>query len=294
MEARKAVRNFVTVIEDSRRWADITYRDDDIVVSTPPKCGTTWTQGIISSLLWPAGDAPGTLSERSPWPDVRNRPIEEIALSLKNQHHRRFIKTHSPADCIPLDPRVLYVTVHRSPADALVSWGNHRATMHPEIMEAFNALSEPDGIAPRLLRFDGDYDVLLQEWLIDCSPATHLASWWPLRGEPNVLMLHYADLVDDLSGQMRRIAGFLNIDVSDDLWPAAVARCELDAMREEARSTGALERGFKGGPDAFFNKGGNGRGREILNDDQIDRIDRHCAKHLNSNALAWLYHESRE
>jgi Sulfotransferase domain len=32
---------------DSTRWAHFTPRDDDIVISTPYKSGTTWTQEIV-------------------------------------------------------------------------------------------------------------------------------------------------------------------------------------------------------------------------------------------------------
>ena len=44
---------------DNRRWEHFVHRPGDIFVCTPPKCGTTWTQTIVASLLWPEGDAPG-------------------------------------------------------------------------------------------------------------------------------------------------------------------------------------------------------------------------------------------
>ncbi|TMA51013.1 MAG: sulfotransferase domain-containing protein [Deltaproteobacteria bacterium] len=44
---------------DNRRWAGFEPRPGDIFVCTPPKCGTTWTQAIVASLLWPDGKAPG-------------------------------------------------------------------------------------------------------------------------------------------------------------------------------------------------------------------------------------------
>lgn len=280
--------DFVRVIDDSRRWQHVPHRSDDIVITTPPKCGTTWTQGIVSSLLWPDGDAPGMLGERSPWVDVKFAPIAETAATLAAQQHRRFIKTHSPGDCVPFDSDVHYVVVSRSAPDALVSWGNHRAAMHPEITAMLNDLAAADGLEPLPLTFDGDSDELFDEWTWCCSPARHLASWWPRRHLPNVMLLHYADMYADLDGWMRQIAAFLDIDIEPDQWPEVVDRCRLAEMREAARATGRMERGFNGGADAFFHRGGNGRGRELLSDAQIDRCTAHCAEHLIPEAVDFL------
>jgi aryl sulfotransferase len=37
---------------DSARWEGFVFRPDDIVISTPPKCGTTWTQMICALLVY--------------------------------------------------------------------------------------------------------------------------------------------------------------------------------------------------------------------------------------------------
>lgn len=288
MNVRAPSRNFTTVIEDSRRWEHVSLRNDDIVISTPPKSGTTWMQGIVSSLLWPEGDAPGDLGSRSPWVDMRLRPIPDLLETLELQLHRRFIKTHSPADTIPIAESAKYVTVHRAAPDALVSWGNHRAKMRPEIMELMNQAAEPDGLSPLPVRFDGDYDLLFEEWSRFCSPALHLASWWPLRSRPNVLMFHYADLLVDLEGEMGRLAEFLEIDVPEASWPDVVSRCRIGAMRESAKQSGSIASGFEGGADSFFNKGTNGEGARQLTAEQMVRIDAHCAANLDPDALRWL------
>ncbi|MEM7285961.1 MAG: sulfotransferase domain-containing protein [Actinomycetota bacterium] len=281
--------DFVTVVEDSRRWREIDLREDDIIVSTPPKSGTTWTQGMLLSMLWPDGDPPGTLGELSRWVDNRVHPIEEVRAALAGQQHRRVIKTHSPGDTTPFSPELSYVTVYRDPADALVSWGNHRAAMRPAVMEAMNELAAADGLDPLPLQFGGDYDVLYEEWAAYCSPARHLAGWWHRRHEPNVLMLHYAGLSSDLQFDMRRLAAFAGIEVPDGDWPAVVDRCRIDAMRETARSTWDMDGRFEGGADAFFNTGGNGRGAQLLRDEQLHRIRSHCADLLPPDAVAWLY-----
>lgn len=288
MERQPATRPHITPFEDSRRWAKVPYRPGDIVIATPPKCGTTWTQRIVMSLLWPADDAPSTRGELSPWVDIRASDIDDVAARLAAQTHRRFIKTHSPADGIPLDPDVRYVLVYRNPADALVSWGNHREAMRPEVVEALNAAGAVDGLDGVPVAFDGDYDELLVEWTAYWSPGRHLASWWPLRHEPNVVFLHYTDLDADLAGEMARLAAFLDIEVPSDLWTATVERCRIDAMRTEARAAGVSHRMFVNGADSFFHKGGVGRGRQLLTEAQLATVAEHHASILPTEACAWL------
>jgi aryl sulfotransferase len=40
-------------------------------------------------------------------------------------------------------------------------------------------------------------------------------SWWDFLHLPNILFVHYADLLADLEGEIRRVAQFLEIEVPD-------------------------------------------------------------------------------
>jgi aryl sulfotransferase len=281
-------RSRVHVHDDSRRWEGFVPRPDDIFISTPPKSGTTWMQGIVASLLWPDGDGPGPAFDVSPWLDLRFMPIDELLPMLDAMPHRRFIKTHSPADCTPIFTECKYLAVYRDGRDALVSWANHRAKMRPELYEALNADAAGDGISPWPPVWNGDMDQLFDEWVDWGTPMEHLASWWPLRHEPFVLLVHYADLLQDLDGEMRRIADFLQIDISDDKWPDVVDRCRFESMRSQHDASAHLEIAFDGGSSTFFNQGTNGRWRDQLTDAQLRRHDRLVAEQLPEDAAAWL------
>lgn len=287
--ARSELDVFITNVEDSRRWQHIAIRPDDIIISTPPKSGTTWTQQIVHSLLWPSGDAPGTRGDLARWVDMRLRPIDELVEHLESQEHRRSIKTHSPATCTPFDPGCSYIVVYRDGRDALLSWGNHRRHMRSDVMAEMNEQAAADGLAPLDLQFDGDYDKLYQEWLWICSPIEHLRSWWPRSTADNVLFVHYAELTADLGGEMRRIADFLGLRVADDRWAAVVDSCTLEAMR--AGSVG-MERVFDGGAQSFFHKGGSGRWRGVLPQDILDDYRHRVDNELPSAAARWLEHGS--
>ena len=96
-----ALRPYRTAVYDNRRWQRFTPRPDDIFVCTPPKCGTTWTQTIVNSLIFQDGNSPGPVMTVSPWLDAEFNPIDELMARLDAQTHRRSIKTHTPADGIP-------------------------------------------------------------------------------------------------------------------------------------------------------------------------------------------------
>ncbi len=140
--------------------------------------------------------------------------------------------------------------------------------------------------------WNGDMDQLFDEWERDCSPTDHLAGWWPLRHEPFVLFVHYNDLSTDLDGEMRRIAEFLELSVTDEQWPDVVGRCRIDAMRSEAdRCRASRSRVSRAEPKSFFHQGTNGRWVGVLTEAQLARYDAMVAT-LPADAAEWLEHGS--
>ena len=63
-------RHYQSALIDSERWNRFTPRDDDIIVTTSYKAGTTWVQGICGALVFQSAEPPGTLDDRSPWLDA--------------------------------------------------------------------------------------------------------------------------------------------------------------------------------------------------------------------------------
>jgi aryl sulfotransferase len=101
-----ATRRHQHVHDDSQRWERFTPRPDDIFITTPPKSGTTWMQGIVASLLWPHGDAPAPAFDLSPWLDARIVPLDDMIARVDAIPHRRFIKTHADLHSVPLPRRL--------------------------------------------------------------------------------------------------------------------------------------------------------------------------------------------
>ena len=63
----------------------------------------------------------------------------------------------------------------------------------------------------------------------------HLATFWEVREQPNIVLVHYEDLLRDLEGEMRRIAQRLDIVIDEDRLPDLVAAA---GFRRDARTSG--------------------------------------------------------
>jgi aryl sulfotransferase len=287
---RPIEREYRNVISDNLRWNDVPLRPGDVVVCTPPKCGTTWMQAIVAELLGPGGGNGGYLWEIAPWVDARWEPVDQLAARLDAQEHRRSLKTHTPADGIPWQPAVSYIVVGRDGRDAFMSFLNHMRNMQPELMMSLALSAADDGI---------DLDAMVPppvddvheffDWCIEHNPMwfEHVASFWEHRREPNVLFVHYNDLQADLDAEMRRVAEFLDLPVDEQRWPELVERCTFASMKARSHEIADFETHFVGGAQTFLYKGSNGRWRDILTADELLTFNRRCEEFLPGDAIAW-------
>ena len=109
---------------DSTVWNDFKFRDDDIIISTYAKSGTTWMQQIIYQML-SGGDTEQEVHAMSPWVDMRIPPKSVKLPALEAQTHRRFVKTHLPVDALVYSPKAKYVYIGRDGRDVVWSLYNH-------------------------------------------------------------------------------------------------------------------------------------------------------------------------
>jgi aryl sulfotransferase len=274
-----------TAVSDNRRWANFEPRPRDIFVCTPPKCGTTWTQAIIASLMWPEGDAPGAVMTLSPWIEFELIPIEVVLETLRAQTGRRFMKTHTPADGIPFFPDAKYVVVGRDGRDAFMSLCNHMERF--KARDLLNARAAADGVPP-MPGWTGDVHGFFRDWLESPIHFEHLGSFWARRSDSRLYLLHYNDLKADLAGEMRRLAEWLGISVPEAKWPAVVERCTFEAMRERGSEIGPFEIAFEGGAKGFIFKGTNGRWRDVLTPDELAAYAKRVRELVPPDAAAWI------
>jgi aryl sulfotransferase len=282
--------------EDSARWVGFPFRHGDIVISTRSKTGTTWLQMIVALLVFQTPELPSPLPELSPWLDWLITPQDKVYARLAEQHHRRFIKTHTPLDGIPLDARATYIVVARQPLDAAVSLYHQGDNLDRERIRALTGQPEPDErAAPRQALHEWTLSWIASdarpEQQLDSLPGVmwHLSDAWARRHEPNVVLVHYDDLLADLDGEMRRLAALLAIAVPDEIWPGLVAAAGFDSMRSRAKRAAPDPASVLKDPSAFFRRGTSGAGAEVLTTDEVARYHARTAQLAPPDLLAWLH-----
>lgn len=114
-------------ITEPDRWDALQPRVGDVILATPAKSGTTWTQSIIAMLLNGTTDLPEKLSVLSPWIESNFSALEYDLAALDRQPGRRVIKTHTPADGWPVWEGVPVVLVFRHPMEVFLSIRKHIA-----------------------------------------------------------------------------------------------------------------------------------------------------------------------
>jgi aryl sulfotransferase len=293
-----SIVRYRNIVMDNARWDGFDFRDGDIVISTPAKCGTTWTQTICALLIFGRADLPKPVDLLSPWLDQTLRPLDDVKADLDAQAHRRFIKTHTPLDGLPWDDRVTYITVARDPRDVAMSWDNHMSNLNIPAMIDLRGKAVGNDDLPELMatlpmplpdeasRFWAWVETTDDPMGGLAGTVHHLKTFWDARERPNVILLHYSDLKADLDGQMRALAQRLGLTV--DVTPELVKAATFDEMRKHATEVGPnqseniwLDR------ERFFNKGTNGQWHDVLTDEKRywDRV----GQLTDEGFSAWLH-----
>lgn len=283
---------------DSAAWNDYRPRSDDVIIATYPKCGTTWTQRIVGMLIFQS-DALFPVQESSPWPDFRLAPPDDWLELAENQTHRRFFKSHLPHDALPIHEGVKIIHVARDGRDAAMSFYNHKINFTDGAMDraAAIALADPKFGTPERPT-ERDPARHFHDWLL--GEADHMGdpacgfwymenSYWTAREEPDLLLVHHADLKADLGGEMRRIAEFLGIELREDLWPALIEAAAFESMKSRAAelmpSAGYI---WQGGGDTFLHKGENGRWRDVFADGDLALYDAKVRSAFPPDLAQWI------
>jgi aryl sulfotransferase len=276
---------------DSTIWNDFAFRDDDIVVATYAKSGTTWAQQIIGQLLF-GGDATIDVAEMSPWLDLRVPPKAVKLAAVEAQTHRRFLKTHLPVDALVFSPKAKYLFVARDGRDVVWSMHNHHANANALWYELLN--DTPGRVGDPIVPPPASIHRYFRDWLDrDGHPFwpfwEHVRSWWDVRHLPNVLLVHFSDLKADLRGQIRRIAAFLGIAIDEARFPAIVEHCGFDWMKANAAKAAPLGGVFwDGGAETFIHKGTNGRWRDTLTAEDCHVYEAMAERRLGPACARWL------
>jgi hypothetical protein len=262
---------------------------------------------ICALLIFQTPELPASLDVLSPWMEMRLRRRRDVWELYEAQTHRRFIKSHTPLDGLPVDERITYISVGRDPRDVALSWRAHMNNLDFDAMfAALGAAVDPDDYfeAPPVPPEFTDERDAFRYWVDDPTPPQelamslagmihHLMGFWEVRDRGDVLLLHYDDLQADLEGEMRRLADRIGIDVPEDRWPVLVKAATFDDMRRRAeeRAPDTANRIWKSTTD-FFHRGTSGQWEGLFDAELAAHYEARVRELAPPDFVAWLHRET--
>ena len=253
---------------------------NDIFVVTQMKCGTTWMQQLVyETLSRGRGDLSdeghGHMAAVSPWLESFNGVSVDDA-PLVGAAQARIIKTHLPASLCPYHQNAKYIYVTRHPVSAFRS-----------CVDFFHANAGP--LTP-------PEDALLNWYCNDRmwwgSWPDHVDGFWRRAQErSNVAFFHFEELTQDLPAAIRRLARFLDYELTDEELALVAEKGSFSYMKaHEAQFEMMIPPSFFSAEATFF-KSGSARRHEEVEATQTERIGAFCRNELDGGAypLARFY-----
>ncbi|XP_015275521.1 PREDICTED: sulfotransferase 1C1-like, partial [Gekko japonicus] len=201
-------------------WA-FAARPDDLLISTYPKAGTTWIQEIVD-MLQQGGDpqkcARAPTHKRMPYIDLfLPKPMTSGLEDAEGMPSPRTLKTHLPVQLLP--PSFWEQNCHLfflNAKDNAVSYFHfHRMS---QIM--------PD---------PGNWDQYLEDFLagkvLFGSWSDHVRGWWEAKDRHRILYLFYEDIKEDPAREIRKVAQFLGIELTEPVLKRIVQHTTFESMK---------------------------------------------------------------
>jgi aryl sulfotransferase len=270
-----------SAFHDPNVLAHFVARPSDVLITTAPKAGTTWMQQILHQLRT-GGDAQfESIFDEVPWLELP-RPGVSWTQALADYERRdnpRLFKTHCTYSQTPGTDVARIILTVRDPRDCCVSFFHHVNGMNPEAMPGM----------PASMHFD-DMQQCVDGFLSFGAWYRNVASWWPHRADPNVLLLRYQDVSEDLAAAIDRISAFLGWQVSAEGRARAIEHSSFAWMKQHSEK---FTRMSKDGPTLFkagtFIRQGKvgGHGAE-LTQQQSEALLARARKELPRECLEYL------
>jgi aryl sulfotransferase len=274
---------------DSTIWNDFRFRDDDIVISTYAKSGTTWTQQIVAQLLF------------GPDPNLEVARCPPGSTCASPQGGKTADGGGADALAVPQDASSPRRPRLHPKGEVHLHWARRarRRVEHVQHANAnqlwYEAVNDAPGrVGPPVEPPPGDVRQYFRDWLEGDGYPFHsfwenVRTWWELRDLPNVLFVHFANLKRDMPGQMRRIAQFLDIPIDETQWEMILEYCSFDWMKRNATKSVPLGGAFwDAGAQVFINRGVNGRWAETLTPEDVAEYEERAVQELGPECARWL------
>lgn len=198
-------------------------REDDILIATFPKAGTTWTQEIVD-LIMLNGDVEKSMRApcfvKVPFIDLNPKPMLSGVDAANAMKSPRLLKTHLPIQLVPpsfWEKNVKVIYVARNAKDCMVSY------FHFQRMN--KTLPDPG-------TWNEYFSTFLAENVAWGSWFDHVIGWWKVKDKHQILYVFYEDMIEDPRREIRKISTFLGKELTEEVVDAIQHHTSFDAMKD--------------------------------------------------------------
>ncbi|KAL1491374.1 hypothetical protein ABEB36_011981 [Hypothenemus hampei] len=286
-------KKYLKMQDDVANWK---VNENDVWVVSFPKTGTTWTQEMVWLLLNDLDyqKAQLNLIKRSPQLEatallrshlvkvflpIIPQPIKKSLKYVKKMSSPACIKTHLPWNLLPMEiqkdikkPKIIYIS--RNPKDTCISYYH------------FSRL---------IKEFDGTLEEFCEKFLagkVNFAPFwNHVLPFWERRHDPNILFLKYEDMKRDLPSSIRKVAEFLDKNISDEHLATLADHLSFENMKNNpavnydwlVKMSNMAKR--DGGMAPFMRQGKVGGYKEVLTKEMIEKFEIWTKEHTIETGL---------
>jgi len=267
-------------MHDPHVLANFKARTTDVLITTPPKAGTTWMQQILYQLRTGGDGSFSSIDDVVPWLEITRtgKTWQQVLQYYETLPEPRIFKTHCTAEQTPGIGTACIILSSRDPRDCCVSFYHHIINMTDEA-RAQAKMSTPES-----------FDQHVEQWLEYAAWYRNVKSWWPYYDQPQVLWLRYQDMKSNLSSNVDRIADFLQWDITPQQKERVLGYSSFDWMKahdEKFSNQGNTEKPvFK--PGKFVRQGKVGDYHDLMTAAQEKRIMDKAYEMLEAECLEFL------
>ncbi|XP_065059870.1 sulfotransferase 1E1-like [Rhopilema esculentum] len=259
-------------------------RKDDIYVFAFPKNGTTWTQELVWCVQndCDIGKAKSVdLMERVPFleaPVLLHFLDDDAICAIENMASPRILKSHLAFCLFPDDllDKSKVVLCLRNPKDTVVSFYHHQ-----QLMKHLNFVGE----------FKTFFNLFMDDLCNFCPYFDYVAEAWQRRNHPNMCILFYEEMKADLAGNVRRVARFLQKEMTVGQVQILVDHLSFKKMKENkaVNMESLREKNLLTTKGDFIRKGEVGDWKNYFDDEMNKRMNEAIEKYLKPIGLEFRY-----
>ncbi|XP_046885797.1 sulfotransferase 6B1-like [Hypomesus transpacificus] len=249
--------------ENMKALQKLEAREDDIMLVAYPKCGFNWAVAVLRKIIT-ASSGEKTENKTPPLMEFFGPEMLQV---IGQAPSPRFLGTHLHPDNIPASfnaKKTKMLVIFRNPKDTLVS---------------FYHFSNKNPVLPTAESWDNFYSQFMSGEVPWGSYFDHALAWEKKMDDPNVMIVTFEELKQDLNKGVRQVADFFGFSLTDSQVQAITQESTFNAMKESSNDS----HGQMG--NILFRKGEVGDWKNHFSPAQSQEMDAAFQKHLAGTKL---------